>query len=295
MAEFVRDQADGLRRLFATDFVRAIAVAGGKSGVGKTHMVVNLALAMARRGRRVLVLDGQQGQGGLEGVLGIKPRYNLSHVISGERELEDVLVQGPGGFAIIPAAHGLPALAGLDASGQDNLVHAFARLSNLFDVVLMNAGTDGNQSSLSLASQDVIVVVTGERESITDAYGLIKSLSRNFARRHFHILVNKIDTVQEAHTVYENMSEVAGRFLNVSLDFMGFIPYDDKLRQSALLCRPVTDAFPAADASLAFRELAESIEHWPYPSDDDGRIESFMQRLIIGSRLNRESVNSRLN
>lgn len=295
MAEFMRDQAEGLRRLFANDFMRAIAVAGGKSGVGKTHVVVNLAISMARRGRRVLVLDGQQGRGGLEGVLGIKPRYNLAHVIRGERELEEVLIQGPGGIAIIPAARGLPALAGLDAAGQDNLVHAFSRLSSLFDVVLMNAGTGGSQSSLSLASQEVIIVVSGLPDSITEAYGLIKSQSRNFARRRYRILVNKVDTPQEAHTVFNNMAQVAGRFLDVSLEYMGFIPYDDKLRQSALLCRPVADAFPGADASQAFRELAESIEHWPFPSDDDGRIESFMQRLIIGSRLSRETVNSSLN
>ncbi|MBS4099040.1 MAG: AAA family ATPase [Sulfuricella sp.] len=295
MAEFMRDQAEGLRRLFANDFVRAIAVAGGKGGIGKTHVVVNLAIAMANRGRRVLVLDGQFGPGGLEGALGIKPRYNLSHVIRGERALEEVLIQGPGGIAIIPAALGLPALAGLDAVAQDNLVHSFTRLSGSFDVMLMDAGSDSRQASFSLASQDVIIVVSGLHDSITDAYGLIKSLSRNFAKRHYHILVNKVDSFHEARAVFENMSQVAGRFLEVSLDFMGYVPYDDKLKQSAMLCRPVTEAFPSADASLAFRELAESVEQWPFPSDNDGRIESFMLRLIIGSRLSREVVNSSLN
>lgn len=295
MAEFMRDQAEGLRRLFAGDFVRAIAVAGGKGGVGKSHVVVNLAISLARRGRHVLVLDGQAGQDGLEGILGIKPRYNLAHVICGERMLEDVLIQGPCGIAIIPAAHGLSALAKLDGAAQDNLVRSFSRLSSLFDVVLMDGGSDNSQSSFSLASQEVIIVVTAQHDSITEAYGLIKSQSRNFARRHYHILVNKVDTAQEACMVFENMSEVAGRFLDVSLDLMGYIPYDDKLKQSALLCRPVAEAFPSSDASLAFRELAESIDHWPFPSDTDGRIESLMQRLIIGSRLSREAYNSSLN
>lgn len=284
MAEIVQDQAEGLRRLFARDFVRVITVAGGKVSVGKTHVVINLAISLARRGKRVLVLDSQHGRGNLNTVLGIKPRYNLSHVIRRERTLEEVMVEGPHGVGIIQAAHGLKSLAGLDADEQDWLVDAFGQLARPPDIVLVDAGFADTQSSLSMASQEIIIVVSGHRESITDAYGLIKSLSRNFAKRHFRILVNKVDSEHEAHAVYANMAQVAERFLDVTLDFMGFVPLDEKLKQAALLCRTVAEAFPAAEATLAFKEMAEAVDQWPYPAGDSGRIESFMQRLIENSR-----------
>lgn len=291
MAEIVQDQAEGLRRLFARDFARIITVAGGKTGVGKTHVVINLAISLARRGKRVLVLDSQHGRGNLEALLGIKPRYNLSHVIRRERTLEEVMVEGPQGVGIIQAAQGLKSLAGLDEEDQNWLVHSFSQLPQPPDVVLVDAGSAGAQSSLSMASQEIIIVVSGHHDSITDAYGLIKSLSRNFAKHHFHILVNKIESEHEARAVYANMAQVAGRFLDVTLDFMGFVPFDEKLKRAALLCRPIAEAYPAAEAALAFKDMAEAVDQWPYPPGDSGRIESFMQRLIVSSRLTQEAFN----
>lgn len=292
VAEIVQDQAEGLRRLFARDFARIITVAGGKTSVGKTHVVINLAISLARRGKRVLVLDSQHGRGNLDALLGIKPRYNLTHVIRRERTLEEVMVEGPQGVGIIQAAQGLKSLAGLDEADQNWLVRSFSQLPQPPDVVLVDAGSVGAQSSLSMASQEIIIVVSGHHDSITDAYGLIKSLSRNFAKHYFHILVNKVESEHEARAVYANMAQVAGRFLDVTLDFMGFVPFDEKLKRAALLCRPIAEAYPAAEAALAFKDMAEAVDQWPYPPGDSGRIESFMQRLIVSSRLTREAFNS---
>jgi len=292
VAEIVQDQAEGLRRLFARDFARIITVAGGKTSVGKTHVVINLAISLARRGKRVLVLDSQHGRGNLDALLGIKPRYNLTHVIRRERTLEEVMVEGPQGVGIIQAAQGLKSLAGLDEEDQNWLVHSFSQLPQPPDGVLVDAGSAGAQSSLSMASQEIIIVVSGHHDSITDAYGLIKSLSRNFAKHYFHILVNKVESEHEARAVYANMAQVAGRFLDVTLDFMGFVPFDEKLKRAALLCRPIAEAYPAAEAALAFKDMAEAVDQWPYPPGDSGRIESFMQRLIVSSRLTQEAFNS---
>lgn len=292
MAKIVRDQAEGLRRLFARDFVRIITVAGGKVSIGKTHVVINLAISLARRGKRVLVLDSQHGKSNLDSLLGIKPRYNLMHVIRRERTLEEVMVEGPFGVGIIQAAQGLKSLAGLDSEDQDWLVGAFSQLSRPPDVVLVDAGFSGTQSSLSLASQEIVIVVSAHHGSITDAYGIIKLLSRNFYKRHFHILVNKVENEQDAHAVYDNMAQVAERFLDVTLDFMGFVPFDEKLKQAELLFRPIAEACPAAEAALAFKDMAEVVDQWPYPSGDSGQIESFMQRLIVSSRMNQEAFNS---
>jgi len=295
MVEIVRDQAEGLRRLFTHDFVRVITVAGGKTGIGKTHVVINLAVSLARRGKRVLVLDGQHGKNNLAALLGLKPRYTLTQVIRRERRLEEVMVEGPQGIGIIQAAHGLKSLAYLDGADQDWLVNSFGQLSKHLDAVLVDAGSVGNQSSLSMASQEIVIVVSGRHDSITEAYGLIKLLSRNFAKRHFHILVNQADTEYEARTVYHNMAQVAGRFLDVTLDFMGHIPFDEKLKQAAILCRPVAEVFPAAEAAVAFKNVAETVDLWPHPADDSARIESFMQRLIVSSRLAQDALNSGVN
>ena len=278
--------------MFARDFARIITVAGGKTSVGKTHVVINLAISLARRGKRVLVLDSQHGRGNLDALLGIKPRYTLTHVIRRERTLEEVMVEGPQGVGIIQAAQGLKSLAGLDEDDQNWLVHSFSQLPRPPDVVLVDAGSAGAQSSLSMASQEIIIVVSGHHDSITDAYGLIKSLSRNFAKRHFHVLVNKVESEQEARAVYSNMAQVAGRFLDVTLDFMGFVPFDENLKRAALLCRPIAEAYPAAEAALAFKDMAEAVDQWPYPPGDSGRIESFVQRLIVSSRLTQEAFNS---
>lgn len=291
MAEIVQDQAAGLRRLFARDFVRIITVAGGKISVGKTHVVINLAVSMARRGKRVLVLDSQHGKDNLDTLLGIKPRYNLTHVIRRERTLEEVMVEGPSGIGIIQAAQGLKSLAGLNMEDQSWLVRSFSQLSQPPDVVLVDAGSAGTRSSLSLASQEIVIVVSGNHDSITDAYGLIKSLSRNFSRRYFHILVNKVESEPDARAVYANMAQVAGRFLDVTLDFMGFVPFDEKLKRSVMLCRSTAAAYPAAEATPAFRNIAEAVDQWPYPPGDSGRFESFMERLIVSSQLTQEAFN----
>lgn len=294
MAEIVRDQAEGLRRLFAQDCMRVITVAGGKAGVGKTHVVINLAANLARRGKRVLVMDGQHGKNSLAASLGIKPRFSLTQVIRRERLLDEVMVEGPLGVAIIQAAQGLKSLPDLDDSEQAWLVGSFEQLSRQLDVVLVDAGSVSDQSSLGLASQETIIVVSAHHDSITEAYGLIKLLSRNFAKRHFHILVNKADSEYEARTIYANMAQVAERFLDVALDYMGFIPFDEKLKQAAMLQRPVAEAFPSANASLAFKEMAAVVDSWPH-TDGGGGTGSFMQRLIASSRLAQEILNSGIN
>lgn len=295
MAEIVQDQAEGLRRLFAHDFVRVITVAGGKTGIGKTHVVINLAVSLARSGKRVLVLDGQHGKNNLAALLGIKPSYTLTHAIRRECRLEDVIIAGPQGIGIIQAAHGLKLLAELDGADQDWLVSAFGQLPSPPDVVLVDAGPAGSQPLLGLAAQEIVVVVSGHHDSITEAYGMIKQLSRHFARRHFHILINRADNEFEARAVFHNMAQAAGRFLDVTLDFMGFIPFDEKLKQAALLCRPVAEMFPSAGAALAFREMAQAVDRWPHPAEDSAHIESFMQRLIVSSRLAHESLVSGAN
>ncbi|MEW5943531.1 MAG: AAA family ATPase [Pseudomonadota bacterium] len=287
VAEIMQDQAEGLRRLLGGDFVRIITLTGGKAGVGKTSLVVNLAVTLARRGKNVMVLDEQQGQNSVVGRLGLVPRFDLMHVVRREKSLEEVMLSGPEGIAIVPAGKGMQALAGLSAADQEWLVRSFGQLPNPVDVVLVDAaaGIASNVLPPSLAAQDLVVVVSQHAASITDSYALIKVLSRDFAKQRFHILVNRVGSEEEAMRIYDNLSQAAGRFLGVTLDFMGFVPADEKLRQAAKLGRPVVEAFPQASSTAALRRLAETVEQWPSPNGDHGRLEVFMQRLIQSSRV----------
>ena len=287
MADVLQDQAEGLRRLLAQDTVRVVTLTSGRTGVGKTNIVVNLAAALAKRGRRVLVLGEQQGKGSMETLLGLTARYDLMHVIRREKTLDEVMLRGPEGVDIVSAGNGLRVLGELGQEDQDSLVQSFRQLSKMVDVVLVDAiaGVASNVLPLSLASQEIVIVVSQHPSSIKDAYALIKVLNQNFAMHRFHILASKVRNEQEARALYNNMAEVAVRFLDVSLDFMGYVPFDEKLRQAARICRPVVDGFPAAESARALRDLAETLEQWPQPSGEDGRLEAFMQRLIQSSRM----------
>lgn len=287
MAEVVQDQAEGLRRLLARDSVRVVTLTSGRTGVGKSNIVVNLAAALAKRGRHVLVLDEQQGKGGIEALLGLAARYDLMHVIRREKTLEEVMLHGPEGVDIVSAGKGLRVLGELKQEDQDWLVQSFRQLSQSVDVVLVDAvaGIASNVLPLGLASQEIVIVVSQHPSSITDAYALIKVLNQRFAIRRFHILASKVQSEAEAHTLYRNMAEAAERFLEVSLDFMGYVPFDEKLRRSARIFRPVMEAFPTAASAKAVRDMAEVLEQWPQPSGENGRLEAFMQRLIQSSRM----------
>lgn len=282
-----QDQAEGLRRLLARDSVRVVTLTSGRTGVGKTNIVINLAAALAKRGRRVLVLDEQQGKGSMEKLLGLAARYDLMHVIRREKSLDEVMLRGPDGVDIISAGNGLQVLGELGQEDQDWLVQSFRQLSKTVDVVLVDAiaGVASNVLPLSLASQEIVIVVSPHPSSIKDAYALIKVLNQSFAIHRFHILASKVKNEDEARALHDNMAEVAVRFLDVSLGFMGYVPFDEKLRQAARICRPVVEAFPAAESAKALRDLAETMEQWPQPSGEHGRLEAFMQRLIQSSRM----------
>jgi flagellar biosynthesis protein FlhG len=290
VAEFAADQAEGLRRLLNRNFVRVVTVTAGRTGVGKTQAVINLATALARRGRKVMVFDEQAGKNNLEYALGLPGQYDLLDVVRRERHLEEVLLSGPPGVEIVPAARGVKALADLTPSEQEWLVQSFHTLSDSVDVVLIDAvaGLADHALSLTLAAQEVVVTLSRDPASITDAYALIKRLSRDYAKQRFRILVSKVRETGEGETIFKNFAATAQRFLGVNILFMGEVPYEEELRQAARLKQPVVDAFPASDAAAAFRRLAETVDEWPCPREDNSRLDGFMQRLIMNSRLTAE-------
>ncbi len=279
------DQAAGLRNLTRQRSVQVIAVTGGKGGVGKTNVSVNLALAMTGQGKQVMIMDADLGLANVDVMLGVCPRYNLSHVLSGERRLEEVIVTGPNGLKIVPASSGIKGMAELSPAQHALLIRAFSELSHNLDVLLVDtaAGISDSVISFTKASQEVIVVICDEPASMTDAYALIKLLNREHDISRFRVLVNMVQSKQEGRRLYENLARVTDRYLFVELNYMGSIPYDKLLRKAVRQQSAVVECYPESSASQQFKVLARQADKWPV-AESKGNVEFFIERLIQHSR-----------
>ena len=276
------DQASGLRQMVSPRPVRAIAVTGGKGGVGKTNVSVNLGVAAAETGRKVMLLDADLGLANIDVVLGLHPPYDLSHVMRGERSLDEVLVEGPAGMLVVPGASGVQSLAELSPAEHTGLIRAFSEVAADTELLIVDtaAGISDTVLSFSRASHEIVVVVCDEPASITDAYAIIKLLNRDYGHRRFRVLANMVRSAQEGRELYNKMCRVTDRYLDVTLGFMGAIPFDDSLRRAVRAQRPVVQAFPRSRIAQVFRNLAKKIETWPQPGGANGQVQFFVERLI---------------
>ncbi|RMD71480.1 MAG: MinD/ParA family protein [Gammaproteobacteria bacterium] len=283
MSTYKEDQASGLRRLSGTHGVRVIAVTSGKGGVGKTHVTVNLACVLAREAQSVMLLDADMGLANVDVLLGLHTPYNLHHVIEGERTLEEVLVEGPFGIKVVPAASGVQKMAQLGPMEHAGLIAAFSTLIDPVDVLLIDtaAGIADGVVTYACAAQEVLVVVCDEPASITDAYALIKLLSRDHGVQRFRILANMVQGAAQGMELFGKLHRVAERFLDVNLDYIGAIPYDDHVRQAVQKQRAVVEMFPGSRVSRAFRRLGEKVQQFPYPQGARGGLEFFLDRLCV--------------
>ncbi len=276
------DQAAGLRRMTQPQSIQAIAVTGGKGGVGKTNVAVNLAVALADMGKRVMLLDADLGLANIDVVLGLHPKYDLSHVLRGERGLEEVVVTGPSGIQLIPAASGIQHMAELSEAEHMGLIRAFSDLSVDLDVLIVDtaAGISDTVISFSRAVQELVVVVCDEPASITDAYALIKLLHREYGVDRFRILANMTRSANDGRELYNKMCRVTDRYLDVMLSFIGSIPYDDSLRKAVRSQKPVIKASPRSRSAQAFKNLAKKADKWPVPEGASGHLQFFVERLV---------------
>jgi len=268
--------------------VRVVAVASGKGGVGKTNVSVNLAVALSAIGKEVMIMDADLGLANIDVLLGLRPTHNLSHVMSGERTLEEVILPGPGGIKIVPASSGVKDMSNLNEAECAGLIRAFSELSHDIDVLLIDsaAGISDSVVSFSRAAQEVIIVVCDEPASITDAYALIKLLNREHGIRRFRILANMAHSIQEGRELFSKISKVTDRYLDVTLDYLGHVPYDEYLRKAVQKQQPVVTAYPRSKAAAAFKNLAKKADNWPMPDSAGGHLEFFVERLIQATHNN---------
>lgn len=277
------DQASGLRRMTKLSSTKVITVTGGKGGVGKTNVTLSMAISMAREGKRVMVLDADLGLANVDVMLGLRASRNLSHVLAGVCDLQDIIVEGPYGVKIVPASSGTQTMAELTATQHMGLIRAFSSLEDDIDVLLVDtaAGISDMVLSFARAAQDVLVVVCDEPTSITDAYALIKILSREYDVQRFKIVANMVRSYREGRELYAKLTRVTERFLQANLELVACVPLDDRVRQSVKRQKIVVDAFPRSPAALALTSLANKAMTWPVPHSAGGHLEFFVEKLLV--------------
>lgn len=262
--------------------VRVIAVTGGKGGVGKTTVAVNLSLALANIGRRVVLLDADLGLANIGVMLGLAPERTLADVVEGRCELRDVMLRGPGGVRIVPAASGTQSMVHLSTAQHAGLIQAFSDIADELDVLVIDtaAGIGDSVVSFVRAAQEVLLVVCNEPASITDAYALIKLLNRDYGMQRFQVLVNLEQGVQEGRNLFAKLTKITDRFLDVTLQYVGAIPYDECVRKAVQKQRAAYEAFPRSKYTQAFQNVARKVDAWPLSTGLRGHVEFFVEQLV---------------
>ena len=289
MAEQIHDQADGLRRLLMPDFVRVITVTSGSAAAGKTTAVISLAAALAHAGKKVLVIDENVGAGNVCATLGLNAHRDLLDVIRRDKTLDEVIVAGRDGIRVLPAGRGMMVLEKLSADDKAHLTSSFANIDGPVDVILIDSapGRDSRSLPLALSSHEIVLVVSPDPGSITAAYALMKHISGHHeSKRHYHILFNKTAREGDARKIFDNMESVAKRYLAVTLQLLGFLPYDAK----HCLGRGLAEAHPDTHSGSVFRVAAESLVNWPCQEGEGPGLERFMQSLLQGNQNGRRNA-----
>lgn len=258
LAKQVTDQAEGLRRLLAKSGSRVVAVTGGPVGVGCTSTVVNLAAALATLGKDVLVIDERLGVNAVSSMLGgAHAAGSVRAVLKGEVELEQACARHELGFSVLAASR--ENCAGFTAAQLGQL------LAGPADVVLVDARLErgGALSPLAAQAHDVLIVTRVAAQAITEAYACMKRLHFEHAIAQFRVLVNHVSSLSDAQTTFENLAEVAARYLTVSIEEAGCVAADPLMERSLELGRCVVDAFPSAQSARDYRHVASEMLYWP--------------------------------
>lgn len=288
----MRDQAEGLRdkirerdwgakNIVPNKDIKIYTVASGKGGVGKTNIVVNLAISLQKRGLQVMILDADLGLANVDVVLGIYPKLTLYDVILKGKSLKDAIVYGPSGIRVIPGGSGIIEMTKLDKDSQKKLMEQFEDMGDI-DVLLIDtgAGISMNQLSFITFSQEVILVTTPEPTAITDVYSVIKIISELKIKRKIKLITNMVQNDKLGKLAYTKLNETAKKFLDVEVDYMGYVADDTMVGNSVMQQVPFILNYPNCNASQCIDRIAEQIVGLPISGAKLKTMSQVYNRLI---------------
>jgi flagellar biosynthesis protein FlhG len=261
---------------------RVIAITSGKGGVGKTSIVGNLGYGFAKLGKKVVILDADLGLGNLDVLLGLAPRYNLSHVILGEKSIDEILVEGPGKMKILPASSGIQELTHLNKDQKIQILTQLDLLIDSVDVLFIDtaAGISSNVMDFNATAQEVVVVVSPEPTSITDAYALMKVLSLKYSGKACKLIVNMVSRPEEGREVFRQLQIVTDRFLDITIEYLGYVLFDGKVTKGVKNQKIVSELYPDTQASRCFTDIIRKISSMSPLNIPKGGSNLFWRHLI---------------
>ena len=274
--------SEGVLALGKERNTRFIAVTSGKGGVGKTTIVANLSVSLSELGKKVMVLDADFGLANLDVLLGLTPRYHLGHVLYGDKDLGEIIVQGPEGIQIIPSSSGLQQMSELTLLQRNRLVDSFRRLDMDIDYFIIDtaAGISRNVVHFLISASEVFVVSAPEPTAIVDAYAIIKVILAEDSEKPIKVIVNSVKTAEDAHDVYCQMNTVVKQFLNREIEYLGYVERDSHVNRAVKSQVLVTHCFPNAPASHCFRNLARQIVRSEAPAFEGLVLEKLLNDWI---------------
>lgn len=282
------DQATNLRKLVLENRqvkkTKTIAIASGKGGVGKSSLAVSLSIALANNNVSVTLLDADLGLANVNVILGIIPKYNLYHVIKGKKKLREIVIEVPEKIKIIAGASGFHQLANLDVKQRNDFIESVAELdSDDYMIIDTGAGVSQNVLSFVLAADEVIVVTTPEPTAITDAYGIIKSIAAQAPDKTIRLIVNRVQSVAEGKRVSQRVINIAGQFLNVRVENLGFVFDDIAVPKSVRNQKPFIVSYPKSKASVCVSIIAERIINKEVENEKASGLAGFVKNFFRSS------------
>ena len=266
-ADKLREMANNVRQQIETELrnenrrARVIAISSGKGGVGKSTLALNLSLSLSAKGKRVLLMDAYLGMSNLDIMLGALPKYNLYNLVQGNKSIEEITITGPSGLRIIPGGSGIQELANLSGMEFKRLLVALNKMDNEYDYMILDtgAGISSNVMYFLLSADDVMIITTPEPTSLTDAYGVIKSLDRNQFPGRVFLVVNRVVDESEGILVAEKLKLVCQKYLQINLIPMGYIADDEMVGEGIRQQQPFIQLYPRSKASRNIDNIAERI------------------------------------
>ena len=264
--------------------IRVIAITSGKGGVGKTYITANLAYILSRMKKKILILDADMVLANIDVILGLSPQYNMHHVLLGEKSLLEVMVPGPGGIKILPAACGVQEMAELSKGQKLSLMDELNELNESFNFMFIDtaAGITGNVLYFNMAAKEIIVVVSPEPTSLTDAYALIKILYNGHGEKRIMLIVNMVKNSHEAQEVFMKLSKATEHFYGLSIEYLGYIIHDEKVRYAVRKQKMFAEIYPQSRASKCLSSIARKICREKPETYNLGSMK-FFSRAIIGA------------